>query len=102
MSTGPPFERLYAVEPDGVEQMIPSHGCTPELLAADRELELDHAAERGARDDDVVDRARRAVRVLDLERRQLDDLVLAGEHAREPGLEVARGPSSSGSRRGRS
>ncbi len=26
MSTGPPFERLYAVEPDGVEQMIPSHG----------------------------------------------------------------------------
>jgi hypothetical protein len=29
MSTGPPFERLYAVEPDGVEQMIPSHGCRP-------------------------------------------------------------------------
>ncbi len=29
MSTGPPFERLYAVDPDGVEQMSPSHGCRP-------------------------------------------------------------------------
>src|SRR5690348_7853524 len=28
-STGPPFERLYAVEPDGVEQMTPSHGTMP-------------------------------------------------------------------------
>src|SRR4051812_12944028 len=27
--TGPPFERLYAVEPDGVEQIIPSHGTVP-------------------------------------------------------------------------
>ena len=27
--TGPPFERLYAVEPEGVAQMIPSHGCRP-------------------------------------------------------------------------
>src|SRR5689334_22712511 len=27
--TGPPFERLYAVEPDGVEQIIPSHETTP-------------------------------------------------------------------------
>jgi hypothetical protein len=29
ISTGPPFERLYAVEPEGVEQMIPSHGTLP-------------------------------------------------------------------------
>ena len=29
MSTGPPFERLYAVDPEGVEQMIPSHGTLP-------------------------------------------------------------------------
>ena len=28
-STGPPFERLYAVEPDGVEQIIPSQGTVP-------------------------------------------------------------------------
>src|SRR5919202_6055313 len=28
-STGPPFERLYAVEPDGVEQMSPSQGWRP-------------------------------------------------------------------------
>src|SRR5205807_1586755 len=28
-STGPPFERLYAVEPEGVEQIIPSQGTTP-------------------------------------------------------------------------
>ena len=28
-STGPPFERLYAVEPAGVEQIIPSHDTTP-------------------------------------------------------------------------
>src|SRR5690242_2628628 len=27
--TGPPFERLYAVEPDGVEQIIPSQDTTP-------------------------------------------------------------------------
>src|SRR3954447_9370244 len=27
--TGPPFERLYAVEPDGVEQIMPSHGIVP-------------------------------------------------------------------------
>src|ERR671939_1346367 len=28
-STGPPFERLYAVEPEGVEQMSPSQGWRP-------------------------------------------------------------------------
>src|ERR687885_344641 len=28
-STGPPFERLYAVEPEGVEQIRPSQGCRP-------------------------------------------------------------------------
>src|SRR3954454_22374141 len=28
-STGPPFERLYAVEPDGVEQIRPSQGSDP-------------------------------------------------------------------------
>ena len=28
-STGPPFDRLYAVDPDGVAQIRPSHGCTP-------------------------------------------------------------------------
>src|SRR5262245_1137421 len=28
-STGPPFERLYAVEPDGAAQMTPSHGTVP-------------------------------------------------------------------------
>ena len=55
-STGPPFERLYAVEPDGVAQIIPSHGDGAEVLAADRPGELDHAAERRARRDDVVDR----------------------------------------------
>ena len=35
-----------AVEPDGVEQITPSHGERAEVLAADRPLELDHAAER--------------------------------------------------------
>ena len=28
-STGPPFERLYAVDPAGVAQIRPSHGCEP-------------------------------------------------------------------------
>src|SRR5262245_23049627 len=28
-STGPPFERLYAVDPEGVEQISPSHGKAP-------------------------------------------------------------------------
>src|SRR2546421_1268746 len=28
-STGPPFERLYAVEPVGVAQIMPSHGTVP-------------------------------------------------------------------------
>src|ERR671936_1079308 len=27
--TRPPFERLYAVEPEGVAQISPSHGCRP-------------------------------------------------------------------------
>ncbi len=53
--TGPPFERLYAVEPDGVEQIIPSHGHDAEILAADRPAELDHPPERRARGHDVVD-----------------------------------------------
>ena len=41
------------------------------------------------RDDDVVDGDAPLAAHLDLERRQLDDRVLAGERAREPGLELA-------------
>src|SRR5579871_246557 len=36
--TGPPFERLYAVEPDGVEQIIPSHETTPSSSPAIAQL----------------------------------------------------------------
>src|SRR6476646_1211616 len=32
--TGPPLERLYAVDPDGVEQIIPSHETTPRSSSA--------------------------------------------------------------------
>ena len=61
MSTGPLFDRLYAVEPDGVAWMIPSASTRPERLAADRPLELRDAPDLGRRGDDVVDgdRARR-------------------------------------------
>ena len=61
-STGPPFERLYAVEPDGVAQITRRTADDAEILAADRPVELDHAPERRARRDDVVDRDVRARR----------------------------------------
>ena len=101
-STGPPFERLYAVEPDGVAQIIPSHGIVAEILAADRPLQLDHPPERRARRDDVVHRDVLLAVQLHLERRQLDDVVLAGEHAHEVAFEIRPARSTRGSRRGRS
>ena len=101
-STGPPFERLYAVEPDGVEQIIPSQGTTPRSSPRDRPAELDHPAERRARRDDVVDGDERLAVQLRLERRQLDRPVLAGEDAREVVLEPLRRRSRRGSRRARS
>ncbi len=45
-------------------------------------------------DDDVVDGDRAAVGVLDLERRQLDDVVLAGEDAAETRPRARACPSS--------
>ena len=60
-----------------------------EPLAADRPLELDHAPGRAARDDGVVDRGAASRRSsVDLERRQLDHAVVAGEDAREARLEL--------------
>src|SRR4029077_3642630 len=56
-------------------------------LAADGPLELDHAAERPARDDRVVDRYEASAAVLDLDRRELDDGVLSGKHAPNSALE---------------
>ena len=89
-STGPPLERLYAVDPDGVAQIIPSQGIVAEILAADRPLELDHPAEHRARGDDVVHGGVRLAVELNLQRRQLDHGVLAREHAAEVALEVVR------------
>ena len=74
----------------------------PEVLAADGPAQLDHAAEHRARRDDVVHDGVRLAVELDLERRQLDDLELAGEGAREPRLELGSRRSRSGSPRGRS
>ena len=61
-----------------------------EILAADRPRELDHPAERRARRDDVVDGDVALAVELHLERRQLDDVVLAGEDARDVALEGVR------------
>ena len=60
-----------------------------ELLAADRPLELDHPAERRRSSTTAsLTATRRCAADLDLERRQLDDVVLAGEHPRQPGLQL--------------
>ena len=63
-------------------------GEPAEALAADRPFELDHAADDGARDHEVVDGDAPLVAHLDVERRQLLDPVLAGKDAREPALEL--------------
>ena len=68
--------------------MTPSQGSVAELLAADGPAELDHAPDDRARDDDVVDGDRALAADARLERRQLDDDVVAREDAREPVLEL--------------
>ena len=65
----------------------PVAGHDAEILAADRPAELDHAAEDRARRDDVVDRDVPLAVERELERRQLDHGVLAGEYPREVALE---------------
>ena len=81
ISTGPPFERLYAVEPDGVEQIRPSHGTRPKSW-----LPIDHSSSTMRPSSPLETTAsftatwRSGLR-LDLERRELDRLELAGEHA---------------------
>ena len=89
MSTGPPFERLYAVEPDGVAQMIPSQGWRPSSSPPTASSSSIIRPSDGTRDDDVVDGDGAPVRMLELERRQLDDVVFAGEHPPEAVLEIA-------------
>ncbi len=88
--TGPPFERLYAVEPDGVEQIIPSHDTTPRSSPAIAQpssiirpsVELVATTSLTATNVFAVE--------LRLERRLLDRPVLAGEDAREVVLEPLR------------
>ena len=73
-----------------------------ECLAADGPFELDHPADDGARDDEVVDRDAPLVPDLDLEGRKLLDVVLAGEDASESRLQLVARRSRRESRRGRS
>ena len=89
MSTGPPFERLYAVEPDGVAQMIPSHGWRPSSSPPTASSSSIMRPSDALDDDDVVDGDRATVGMLELERRQLDDVVLACEDAPQTLLELA-------------
>ena len=89
-STGPPFERLYAVEPDGVEQIIPSHGTVPRSSPPTA-----HASSIIRPSVELVATTSltatwRSPFSSHLERRQLDDGVLAGEDAREVALEGVR------------
>ena len=86
-STGPPFERLYAVEPAGVAQIRPSHGCTPSSsppIACPSSTIRPSVAP--ATTTSFTATLRRAPHV-DLERRQLDGLIVAGEHTGEAVLE---------------
>src|SRR5207302_6674877 len=69
----------------------PVAGLPAERLAADGPGELDHAPDGGARGDDVVDGGAALAVELELERRQLDDAVVAGEDARELRVELALG-----------
>ncbi len=55
MRTGPPFERLYAVEPAGVAQISPSHGWSPRSSPAIAQPSSTIRPGLRAGDDDVVD-----------------------------------------------
>jgi hypothetical protein len=59
-----------------------------EILSAHRPLQLDHAPDERARSDDVVDRRLPQAVELDLERRQLDDAIVARKHARQQGFQL--------------
>ena len=89
-STGPPFERLYAVEPAGLAQIIPSHGCTPMSSPPSAHASSTMRPLSRAQHDDVVDGSAAEPVDLDLQRREMHDAVVAGEHAGEAGLELVR------------
>ena len=88
--TGPPFERLYAVEPDGVAQIMPSQGCTPRSSPP-----IAHASSTMRPRIELSTTTSlkaapwTAVR-FDLEGRQLLDSKIAGEHPGQSGLELVR------------
>ncbi len=89
-STGPPFERLYAVEPDGVEQIIPSQGTVPRSSPP-----IAHASSTMRPSVELVTTTSLTAIVPlavepHLERRQLDRDVLAGEDALQVALEIRR------------
>ena len=69
----------------------PVAGDAAEVLTAERPLELDHAPELTARDDGVVDGDEPLPVGLDVERRELDHLELAGEDAGNPRSSSSRG-----------
>ena len=89
-STGPPFERLYAVEPEGVEQIRPSQGCEPRSSPP--------IAQSSSIIRPIVELAttmsltasQRSPPADDLQRGQLDELELAGERAADALLERVR------------
>ena len=101
-STGPAVREVVARRA-GRRRADDAVAAAPaELLAADRPLELDHPADDGARDDEVVDRDAPLVAHLDVERRQLlRPRSRRRRRARAP-TRARRAGSRRGSRRGRS
>ena len=91
MSTGPLFDRLYAVEPDGVAWMTPSASTVPSGSPPIAHSSSTSAPDLRRRGDDVVDRRPRVPPACsNVERRQLEHDVVAGEHAPQPALELVR------------
>ena len=87
--TGPPFERLYAVEPEGVQQIRPSHGWEPRSSSPS----VQPSSTIRPSWELVATTSLTAIRPLpvhlDGERRELDDAQLPGEHAPQTLLEAA-------------
>ena len=102
--TGPPADRLYAVEPAGVATTTPSQPTSPRATSLTHQRDVGHAAVQRARHDDVVDGEADALALADRAPPSAAATTLVGprERGRSPPPRARRRSRSSGTRRGRS